>query len=75
MFKPLAFPLQLEEDASMLEDFYCELTEFSSRLTFARASLALCFPNPVHPLQMPTLSFIAFHLVYSTTASVINHRA
>lgn len=75
MFKPLAFPLQPEKDASELEAFYHELTEFSSRLIFAGDSRSVCFLNLVHPLQIAALSFIAFHLLYSTTAPVINHRA
>lgn len=73
--KLLVFPLQPENDASMLRFFYGELTELSSKLIFVRVNLGVCFPSPVQPLQIPTLSFIAFYLVYSTTTPVINHRA
>lgn len=58
----------------MLEAFYHKLTEFNSKLMLTKDNLGVFFPNLVVPFQLPTLPSLTFHLLYSTTASVINHR-
>lgn len=73
VFKALAFSSQ-EKDTSVLEVFTVSCLSLAQDEYFPGLVWVL-LPNPACPLQVPTLSSVASHLAYSTTAPVISHGA